>query len=304
LDNGDLVIISEHKNLLRLSWDSELIWKKELPAHHDLASAPDGSFYVIVREHKIHRGLKVWFPGLVHLTAEGEEIDQWSSYERLAELKGVFDTRSFLDAALDSALAGRSEEDGKSDKAKETKGPQHHRYGYFHMNAVSVIPHTLLGERDSRFRSGNLLVCFRNINQIAVLEESTYRVLWVWGEGQLEWPHHPTMLEDGHILIFDNGVRRQHSRVVELDPVSGDIVWEYVSKPAGDFYSYTRGSAQRLPNGNTLVCESDKGRVFEVTEEGEVVWVWVNPATRGGHPETLYRIVRLPSAQVAELLER
>ena len=101
------------------------------------------------------------------------------------------------------------------------------------------------------------MVCFRNVNQISVLEKDTYRILWSWGEDQLEWPHHSTMLENGHILIFDNGVRRQYSRVLELDPVVKAIVWEYVAEPREDFYSYTRGSAQRLPNGNTLISESD-----------------------------------------------
>ena len=37
------------------------------------------------------------------------------------------------------------------------------------------------------------------------------------------------------------------------------------------------GNAQRLPNGNTLVCESSYGRFFEVTQEGEIVWEYVNP---------------------------
>jgi hypothetical protein len=111
------------------------------------------------------------------------------------------------------------------------------------------------------------------------------------------------MLENGHILIFDNGVRRQYSRVLELDPVVKAIVWEYVAEPREDFYSYTRGSAQRLANGNTLISESDNGRVFEVTPEGEVVWRWLNPDTREGRPKIVYRMLRLPLAQGDTLLE-
>jgi hypothetical protein len=136
------------------------------------------------------------------------------------------------------------------------------------------------------------------------LEKDTYRVLWAWGEGELQHPHHPTMLENGHMLIFDNGVKRKYSRVVELDPASATIVWEYKAEPAEDFYSFSRGSAQRLPNSNTLICESDKGHAFEVTEEGEVVWAWLNPAIRGKHRETIYRMTRLPSTYVEGLLGR
>jgi hypothetical protein len=114
------------------------------------------------------------------------------------------------------------------------------------------------------------------VNQIAVLEQGTYRVLWAWGEGELEWPHHPAMLDNGHILIFDNGVRRESSQVLELDPITETIVWKYTAQSPTDFYSQARGSVQRLANGNTLICESDKGRVFEVTEDSEVVWTWLN----------------------------
>lgn len=37
------------------------------------------------------------------------------------------------------------------------------------------------------------------------------------------------------------------------------------------------GSAQRLPNGNTLLCEAAFGRLIEVTHRGDVVWEFVNP---------------------------
>ena len=36
-------------------------------------------------------------------------------------------------------------------------------------------------------------------------------------------------------------------------------------------------SARRLPNGNTLICEGDFGRIFQVTPGGEIVWEYVNP---------------------------
>ena len=83
------------------------------------------------------------------------------------------------------------------------------------------------------------------------------------------------------------------SRVIEFDPVTLDIVWEYVNvvdcTPGSPpflrvcaeetdgtmnrkFFSAFLSSAQRLKNGNTLITEGINGRVFEVTVEGEVVW--------------------------------
>jgi hypothetical protein len=116
-------------------------------------------------------------------------------------------------------------------------------------------------------------------------------------------------LENGHILLFDNGVNRRYSRVMELDPLTEAIVWQYQTDPKRNFFSDTRGSAQRLPNGNTLICESNKGRVFQVTEEGEIVWEWLNPRVdavyRGRpHRETVYRMHYYAAETVDPLLQR
>jgi len=304
LENGELIVLRKWEELLRLNWDSEVIWRREMEAHHDVGRAPDGSLYVPVRKFRNFRGMDVRFADLVHLTADGEEIDRWSTYDYLAQIKFVLDTRPFLDTVLDNALANLSGENEQSEQVKE-KIMRYYRYDYFHLNNVTVLPPTALGKRDLRFREGNLLVCFRNVDQIAVLEKDTYRVLWAWGVPQLKGPHHPTLLENGHILIFDNGYPpRAYSRVVELEPITETIVWEYKADPPEDFYSYSRGSAQRLPNGNTLICESDKGRVFEVTMDGEIVWEWLNPATVEGRCETLYRMERLSSDLVESLLKK
>jgi hypothetical protein len=175
-------------------------------------------------------------------------------------------------------------------------------YNYFHMNTISLLPETPLDAVDSRFRAGNLLICFRNVNQIAILAEGTKEILWVWGEGVLEWPHHPTMLESGNILVFDNGVRREYSKVIELNPVTETVEWEYVGNPPESLYTYTRGSAQRLPNGNTLISEGDRGRAFEVTKEGEIVWERLNPMTSEGNRVQIYRMMRLAPEVIEPLL--
>jgi hypothetical protein len=304
LPNGDLLVIKQHSKLLRLDWDSRLIWQKGYAVHHDLALAPDGTMYAIVRDHRIYRLMRVWFDAIVHLSANGEELRRWSTFDHLAELKDVLDPRSFLDTVLDSALAGRPERGKEATDIKAAIAKGRYGFDYFHMNTISLLPATPLGGRDVRFREGNLLICLRNVNQIAILEKDSYRLLWAWGEGELQWPHHPTMLPDGHILIFDNGMQRGYSRVVELDPGSGGIVWFYMAPDREDFYSPARGSAQRLANGNTLICESDRGRVFEVTPAGEMVWLWLNPSRQGARRHTVYRMMRLPPDLVEPLLHR
>jgi hypothetical protein len=302
LNNGDLLAIKQHSKLLRLDWNSRSVWERRYAVHHDVTPAPDGSFYAIVRDHEIYRRMRVWFDAVVHLRADGEVMKKWSTFDHLDELKNVLNTRSFLDTVLDSALAGRPERGKEVTDIKATIAKGRYDFDYFHLNTITVLPATPLGEKDPRFQEGNLLVCFRNVNQIAILEKGSYRVLWAWGEGELQWPHHPTMLKDGHILVFDNGVRRRYSRVLELEPVSRTITWQYQAAVPEDFYSHARGSAQRLPNGNTLICESDRGRAFEVTPEGEMVWLWNNPAIQSGRRLTVYRMTRLSNDIVTPLL--
>ena len=71
----------------------------------------------------------------------------------------------------------------------------------------------------------------------------------------------------------------------------------YVGSEERPFYSETCGANQRLPNGNTLIVESDNGRAFEVTPDGTTVWEYVNPHRAGEHDEliaALLDVVRLP----------
>ncbi len=140
------------------------------------------------------------------------------------------------------------------------------------------------------------------MNLILIIAPDSGRILWSWGPGILDWPHMPTMLQNGHILVYDNGAHRTYSRVLELDPVSREIVWEYRADPPEAFYSQTRGSSQRLANGNTLICESERGRVFEVTPEGEVVWEFYNPDLRKGKRRLIYRMERIPPEEVESWL--
>jgi outer membrane protein assembly factor BamB len=107
------------------------------------------------------------------------------------------------------------------------------------------------------------------------------------------------VLENGNILLFDNGF--EQSRILEIDPQTNHIVWSY--GPNGSFFSETRGSNQRLPNGNTLITESDSGYVFEVTQTGETVWKFANPIVDEdtSEREAIWRMKRFDPAELAWL---
>jgi hypothetical protein len=60
------------------------------------------------------------------------------------------------------------------------------------------------------------------------------------------------------------------------------IVWMYFSMANQGMFSHLDSSVQRLPNGNTLVCDSTEGHIFEVTAAGEAAWEYINPVTADG----------------------
>lgn len=105
---------------------------------------------------------------------------------------------------------------------------------------------------------------------------------------------------EGHVLVFNNGGNRpdgSYSSVDELVlPVDADgryeyepgaaygpagPAWSYTAPKKTDFYSFFISGAQRLANGNTLICSGASGTVFEVTPESEVVWKYLNPVKGG-----------------------
>ena len=83
------------------------------------------------------------------------------------------------------------------------------------------------------------------------------------------------------MLIFDNKDSEARSQVLEFDPFTQKVIWEYSRKKENEFFSRTCGSNQRLANGNTLITETDMGRAFEVTHDKEIVWEYINPYRTG-----------------------
>jgi hypothetical protein len=152
---------------------------------------------------------------------------------------------------------------------------------------------------------------------------------------QLGWiigQHHAHMIPrglpgEGNILVFDNGgwagygttnpgsptgvdnAIRGYSRILEFDPVTLEIVWKYTPVETGGrgimqgfrIYSSFISSAQRLPNGNTLITEGNSGRIIEVTPTHEIVWEYISPYfSQKMGANLVYRAYRLPYAWVPQ----
>ena len=278
-ENGDVLAIFDGHAIIKVDRDSELLWARFGGFHHDLDVMEDGRIYTLLREPRIvpriHPDEPILEEFVVVLDAEGNEL------ERVSQLEAI-------------------EKAGRQDLLEGMKESG----DIFHTNTIEVLDGRFEG-RHPAFRRGNVLISIRELDNIAILDME--RGVVVWGlEGPWHKQHQPTVLDNGHILIFDNGGSRGASRVLEFDPLTREIVWAYTGDTEHSFWSPQCGSNQRLPNGNTLISETDRGRAFEVTPEREIVWEYVNPAQAGAEAQyiaSLFEVIRIPREHVAGWLD-
>lgn len=133
------------------------------------------------------------------------------------------------------------------------------------------------GNAVAELADGTIAVSFRNICTVAIIDKPTSAITWKLTAPTLAQQHAPRELPSGNLLIFDNGSHRFHSRVIEVDRATKEVVWSYQEPRPMDFFSPLISNAEPLPNGNVLICEGSFGRLFEVTRAGCVVWEYVNP---------------------------
>jgi len=239
--------------LLEMDWDGKVVWEHRDPyQHHDARRTASGGALYLTAERipdalaaRVKGGSPdrrvgaMWADVLVEVDASGQRVWEWRAAEHLDPSRDILEL-----------------------------GNQGHEWSH----GNTIVP--LDDER--------VLVSFRNISVVAVIEKRTGEMVWRLGDEVLAQQHDANMLANGNILIFDNGSSRRFlaqgfSRVIEVDPTTNGIVWEYRDSPPVNFYSPNISGARRLPNGNTLVTEGRFGRIFQVTPDGSVVWEYVNP---------------------------
>jgi hypothetical protein len=268
--NGDLLGIYEGQGLVKLDSRSRVLWSHRGGIHHDLFVTEDGTIYVLDRDGKILPRIN---------PKEGVLEDFVTVLDRSGK---VLRRVSILECFENSPYAGLLRKMPRSGDI-------------FHTNTLEVLDGRF-AHRHPAFRQGNLLVSVHTLDTLAILDPERRTVVWA-RTGIWRKQHQPTFLDDGHLLLFDNlGAGRDRSRVLELDPLTGEAAWQLGGRDVG-FFSKTLGSCQRLPNGNTLITESENGRALEVTPGGRVVWEFYNPHRAGDRKElvaVLFEMVRLP----------
>lgn len=144
----------------------------------------------------------------------------------------------------------------------------------FHPNDIDVLdPET--ARAFPMFERDDLMISFRSLNMVAVIDPETARVKWA-SIGPWHRQHDPDFLPDGTISVLDNRMGLGTSQVVAIAPATGEVRTTYRAERPRDFYTWRRGRHQVLPNGNVLIAESERGRVIEVDRAGRTVWSYEN----------------------------
>lgn len=277
--NGDLLALYEGAGdtpygygVVKLDRDSNVLWSYPGRAHHQFNVAPDGKIYVLTHafvndelEGMGHLERPRLDDFLVILSPEGEEL------KKIRLTDTVYNSR-YHDLLY--TMSGFSYGDP------------------LHTNSVTYIDRKAAANF-AFGKEGQVLLSFRELNAIGVLDLETEKLVWAT-RGPWLGQHDPDIMPNGNILLFDNFANFDApeglSRVIEFDPRTMRIVWEYRGTAERPLESRIRADQQRLANGNTLITESSGGRIVEVARDGSIVWEFVNPV-RGGEGNKMSPII-------------
>jgi len=264
--------------LVKLSWSNDILWHRRLPAHHDLEILPNGEMLVLLYDLRVIETIDptapVWDNPIGHLDSEGHLLEEISLFDILDAPTSDFSLQ----------IPGRGSNGGES------------WIDLLHCNELEIVGHNELAFKHGIYSDDHLLITSRAQDAVFVINWRTRELIWHWGPGQLSGPHSGTVIDNGHMLIFDNGLEREWSRVVELDPTSGRIVADFGPPDRSLFFSRVMGANQLLPNGNILITNSAGGQGLELTPAGQPAWVYMGTRrTEDGQRVKIPRMTRIPA---------
>lgn len=292
-----LPFIYHNKSLGELDWNGKVVWQWGTNApggaaqqHHDWARLPNGN--TLVLSVLVHPLPGFALPKLVdeaiyEVTPQGDIVWRWVAGDHLEEFGWTSEELTLVRA---------------------TK-----RINYLTINDMKPVgPNHWFSAGDMRFSPDNIIIGSRSANFVAIIDKATGKIVWRLGPDypaaqpgprklpapvdQISGQHDPQIIPEGlpgagNLLLFDDQgeagfppVELSYtggSRILEIDPVKKEIVWEYgatdTDQPGWAFYSSFISDARRLPNGNTFIDEGMNGRFFQVTPAGMIVWEYVSP---------------------------
>ena len=259
--------------VVEMDWDGNVVWEyvdTTRSLHHDLERLDNGNTLFMCSKTLFRPEIapvEIVDDCVIEVAPDGTVVWEWQTADHYDELALTDEERQLI---FENAEANRGD--------------------WAHGNSIDSIsentPHV-----DPRFRPGNVIVSFRHINLVVIIDRDTDEI--VWQSRASIGQHHAHMIENGLegaglVMVFDNGhggqyppIARMNSRVIEIDPITEQIVREYAATATGlahwTFFTGFAGFAQRQPNGNIMITEAMFGRAFEIAPDASMVWEFVSP---------------------------
>jgi hypothetical protein len=303
----------------RTSWDGKVMWTYDYSSNnycqqHDIEYLPNGNVLILAWELKSEaeaqaagrttRG-NVWMDHVVEVKPSGSNggqiVWEWHVWDHLIQDKDqskknygkVADHPELIDINFvnnDMTIGGGSSADWLHTNAVfYNEELDQILISVLDFSEVWIIDHSTTKEEAASHsggkhgKGGDLLYRFGNP---AAYKSGTNadRLLYL--------QHGPVWIPkgykgEGNIIVFNNGNQSRGSSVDEYKlPVDSEGKYDMKKKPEkvwsyapSNFYASNMGSAQRLENGNTLICQGPSGTILEVNERKEIVWKYISPVT-------------------------
>lgn len=301
-----------HGLLREYSWDGEVVWEYRVSdptkvAHHGFDRLPNGNTAILIWEYKSYEealakgrnpndpalqpngttgpalspdGLPltgIWPDAILEVTPKGEIAWEWHVWDHVGTGPDQIDINWHLPLSMGYMA----------------------RADWTHWNSIRYNP-----------KKDMYAVNSRDFGEIYFIDRKTGNIVWRFGNlsthGKGRAPsgyhddgdqilfgsHDIQWLPNGNISIFNNGTYQpstNRSSVMEINPETKRIVWRYQTRDPNSFSSNFQSAAQKLPNGNWLVTSTNNGHIFEVTQDKQVVWEYINPISVDDKPYCMKR---------------
>ena len=252
--------------LQELDWNGNVVWQYQNNLlHHDFEVLPNGNIAALLWE-RVPKGISknikggipqtefqgdVWSDNIIEIDQHGDIVWSWHAYEHL-------------------------------DFNDDTLGEITPRSQWTHANSIRYLEKNPFDQKEA------FLVSFRFLDKVILINKNNSNVIWKSPNTIFSHQHDATLLLNGNILVFDNNMpARQNpaffsgSRVVEINPKTNKIEWEFKAGETGgeraSLNAAVTSGAQRLSNGNTLIIDGPKGHLFQINSDKKLVWDFISP---------------------------
>ncbi|MDC0857622.1 arylsulfotransferase family protein [Rickettsiales bacterium] len=285
--NGDVLLINDVRefdnyrgnSLMRIDKDSNVSWQIAGSYHHDLNVAEDGNAYALKFEFSRS------FPN-IDFTSDNTKIGFANDVIDIVNvntgklLNSISVTKAFANSDFAYFLNSFKIDESIGFQRVVTKNDIE-IIDILHTNSVQYISKELADV--SIFELGDLLISMRGIDTIAVIRPSINKVVWA-RSGPWRNQHYARLNKDGLIYIYDNdgsakiiddnGKIKIKSvvRVLSFNANNEAIKQVFYKPDYMDYYSYWRGFYETLDNGTSLFSSAMQSRIFQIDENGEIIW--------------------------------